>query len=601
MKNPIYAYTPLAEDQIRLLSVQKKDGETFYGLIHVNFDKAPRYTALSYCWEDQVPDQSLDCAGSSVYVTSNVRDFLRYLATEGVPHYIWIDGLCINQVDISEKNHQVSFMKNIYTKASKVVIWLGESDECIDVAVQQIPYVLPSAATYRGAKDGFEEALKSYGISIRESVFWNGIEALLSKPWFSRLWTFQEAVLPRNIEVRCGRNILSYDLMTSFTRALSNDRNPLSLFKDRRPSGSSADSQPPGRKTWMRIAQCRDLIAKQPDSMLSFTMLLIYGRNLSASNPADKIYGMLGLARPSMQRLISIDYARNYQDIYVHFMKIYLAEGGESRLLNMVDGHTDGLPTWCPNFAVNKKSISIANYLGCTFHAGRRAGYEHAIGSQWLQLDNMAGSIERRKLALRGFYLDRIKTTVLHPRGPDTFSQPKTDEDRIKIIDWEATCLNISRSVYNQSVATPEAHCRTLTGGSAKYGASGDNDHALLMSYLTIKYGNKSHRVGHRDFKTLSDKQRDHARHLLKCLNSVCYERCFFSTENGRIGLAPAWAEPGDRICIFYNGLSPFVIRPTKEDPQQYRLMGEAYVDGVMYGEAFGLGESNVAETIVLI
>ena len=185
--------------------------------------KPPPYTALSYCWEDQTPDQNLRCGGSTLLVTPNVRNFLSYFSTVET-HYIWIDGVCINQIDISEKNHQVSFMKHVYTKASNVVIWLGESDPAIDVAIQKIPEIVPLADNYSGAKDGCEDALKRYGIPIRGGLFWKGVEALLSKPWFSRLWTFQEAVLPEDVEIRCGRNILSYDLMTEFTRALGTDK-----------------------------------------------------------------------------------------------------------------------------------------------------------------------------------------------------------------------------------------------------------------------------------------------------------------------------------------------------------------------------------------
>lgn len=595
----MYRYFPLTEDKIRLLRVQKKKGEIFYDLIHVRFDKAPPYTALSYCWEDQTPDQTLNCGGSTLLVTANVKNFLSYFSTLGI-HYIWIDGVCINQIDISEKNHQVSFMKSIYTKASNVVIWLGESGEGIDVAIQQIPEILPLADDYSGAKDGFEDALKRYGIPIRGGLFWKGVEALLSKPWFSRLWTFQEAVLPKDVEIRCGSNVLSYDLMTEFMRALSTDGNPLSLFKDRRPSGLASNSQPPGRRTWMRIAQCRELIAENPNSMLSFSMLLIYGRNLSSSNPADKIYGMLGLAKPWMQNLVSIDYGRTYQDVYIDFMKMYLIKGGESRLLNMVDGHTEGLPTWCPNFAVYKRNISIANYLGCTFCAGHPAKKSRQSVAAGLQLVKSV-SDDSRELALRGFLLDTISMTVKYPGGSSTIDSSTRDEMFTKVIDWEATCLDMSRSAYNRLDDTRDAHVRTLTGGSARKGPPDDDDHELLMSYMMMRYGDESRRARYRDFKSLSDRQRDHARHLLRCLSSVCYERCFFSTENGRIGLAPAWAKQGDGICIFHGGLSPFILRPTEENPLHYKLMGEAYVDGVMYGEAFGLDESNAPETIVLV
>jgi len=308
-------------------------------------------------------------------------------------------------------------------------------------------------------------------------------------------------------------------------------------------------------------------------------MLLIYGRNLSASNPADKIYGMLGLAKPWMQNLLSIDYGRTYQEVFYDFMKTYLAAGGESRLLNMVDGHTDGLPSWCPNFAVYKRNISIANYLGCTFRAGHPAKKVKQYVSTGPELDKAVD--DPKKLGLRGFFLDSIALTVLYP-GDSEKSSSDRDERSLKVIEWEATCLDISRSAYNRPEDTRDAHVRTLTGGSAKKGAPHDDDHELLMSYMMMKHGDESAQRRYRDFKTLDGRQRDHARHLLRSLHSVCYERSFVSTEKGRIGLAPGRARQGDRICIFYGGLSPFIVRPTEDDPTYYTLIGEAYVDGIM-------------------
>jgi len=39
---------------------------------------------------------------------------------------MWIDAICINQNDISERNNQVRQMGAIYSQASQVVVWLGE-------------------------------------------------------------------------------------------------------------------------------------------------------------------------------------------------------------------------------------------------------------------------------------------------------------------------------------------------------------------------------------------------------------------------------------------------------------------------------------------
>ncbi|KAK8005975.1 hypothetical protein PG991_012272, partial [Apiospora marii] len=39
--------------------------------------------------------------------------------------YFWIDALCIDQANDREKGHQVGQMKDVYEKAERVIIWLG--------------------------------------------------------------------------------------------------------------------------------------------------------------------------------------------------------------------------------------------------------------------------------------------------------------------------------------------------------------------------------------------------------------------------------------------------------------------------------------------
>lgn len=42
--------------------------------------------------------------------------------------YLWINALCIDQENVSERNHQVQFMRTISSQAKCVVVWLG--DQC---------------------------------------------------------------------------------------------------------------------------------------------------------------------------------------------------------------------------------------------------------------------------------------------------------------------------------------------------------------------------------------------------------------------------------------------------------------------------------------
>ncbi|KAF5656934.1 het-domain-containing protein [Fusarium circinatum] len=54
------------------------------------------------------------------------------------PTSFWIDAICIGQANIHERNHQVGLMRQIYTSAAKVHVWLGQEDESSDIAMRRM-------------------------------------------------------------------------------------------------------------------------------------------------------------------------------------------------------------------------------------------------------------------------------------------------------------------------------------------------------------------------------------------------------------------------------------------------------------------------------
>ena len=89
-----------------------------------------------------------------------------------------------------------------------------------------------------------------------------------------------------------------------------------------------------------------------------------------------------------------------------------------------------------------------------------------------------------------------------------------------------------------------------------------------------------------------------------------CAGRRFFAT-NGSIGLGPAAMEVGDSICVFPGARMLYVLREIHHGTQEshglqqreysampekilseerYKIIGEAYLHGFMFGEAFTAG-----------
>ena len=90
-----------------------------------------QYEAVSYCWADQSPTQAVHLEDREVLVTKNCEAALRRFRPlkNDESRNLWIDSLCINQKDTLERSYQVSLMRDIYSQAEQVLIWLRNDSE----------------------------------------------------------------------------------------------------------------------------------------------------------------------------------------------------------------------------------------------------------------------------------------------------------------------------------------------------------------------------------------------------------------------------------------------------------------------------------------
>ncbi|KAH8883684.1 HET-domain-containing protein, partial [Thozetella sp. PMI_491] len=85
----------------------------------------PQYEALSYVWGDQTERNEIILDSQPTSITRNLWTTLKYIRQPDTSRTLWIDAVCINQADIHERNEQVKQMGDIYSRASRVLIWLG--------------------------------------------------------------------------------------------------------------------------------------------------------------------------------------------------------------------------------------------------------------------------------------------------------------------------------------------------------------------------------------------------------------------------------------------------------------------------------------------
>ena len=93
---------------------------------HTCLDDDVDYEALSYTWGEPELESSLYCDGALLQIRPNLDSALRHLRSGDANRRLWIDAVCINQVDAAERSMQVPLMRDIYTKATQVVAWIGE-------------------------------------------------------------------------------------------------------------------------------------------------------------------------------------------------------------------------------------------------------------------------------------------------------------------------------------------------------------------------------------------------------------------------------------------------------------------------------------------
>ncbi|PMD53636.1 uncharacterized protein K444DRAFT_700269, partial [Hyaloscypha bicolor E] len=128
------------------------------------------YVALSYTWGNTDETSEIVVNGKPVKVRPNLECALRVLREKGpirAGMKVWIDALCLNQMDTNEKNAQVPRMREIYQRALNVVVWLGPENPLL----------------WHSQIDCEQGSLQNC---------WEGMRSLMLTQYWKRVWIVQE-------------------------------------------------------------------------------------------------------------------------------------------------------------------------------------------------------------------------------------------------------------------------------------------------------------------------------------------------------------------------------------------------------------------------
>lgn len=128
-----YQYKALKPRHIRVLYLQplgkQADGsdELQGHLEDISLDSGKKFDSLSYVWGSNETPYRILIHGSPIPITASCYTALRNLRRHHGVRTLWVDSISINQIDNVEKAAQIPLMRDIYGKAQKVYVWLGES------------------------------------------------------------------------------------------------------------------------------------------------------------------------------------------------------------------------------------------------------------------------------------------------------------------------------------------------------------------------------------------------------------------------------------------------------------------------------------------
>ncbi|KAK8102260.1 hypothetical protein PG984_015406 [Apiospora sp. TS-2023a] len=278
-----------------------------------------RYTAISYVWGDPLPTDKLVIGEDydALGVASNLAVALRSIRHPSQVLTLWVDAICINQADLTERAHQVGLMGSIYYWARFTIIYLGPPKPGVEVLFEavhadnfrRLGVRKDRPSTEAGESNDMDQAAnqQSFGdmtIPKEDShqALVNAIESFCSYTWFGRSWVFQELLLSSDPCVQCGHMRAPWVelLRLVFNARLSaQGRELATVSKLPLAMNGKFEARAFGNQTML------DLIRVRTGSY--------------ATDPRDYFFSLMSLAsdQQEVQSHLKIDYRQSVRDVYV--------------------------------------------------------------------------------------------------------------------------------------------------------------------------------------------------------------------------------------------------------------------------------------------
>ena len=305
----------------------------------------------------------------------------------------------------------------------------------------------------------------------------------------------------------------------------------------------------------------------------------------------DCLLSLIGILRQEYEA-VSVaagifDYHQPYWAVVLRFVRSVLQIDLEPlSLAGACRSRNLGLPSWCPDFT------SRFSYM----YSQRP---EYRTTPRTPVIDTYSTD---QVLRCRGFKLGTVfdkadggKLPLVPPaKGCDTGDRSKD------VVLWERECYDLAQRTNSSNKAIlDDQFPRVLILGENELRAYPEYQHRpepineIHSLWLQSHWRNASTGAP-------MPSNWDAVRRYGKLVRLNGYRSNFFATLEGQLGSCESDIQPNDVLYILYGGRSPFVLRPSKHD-NTMRLVGDAYIEGVMYGEALTADNKQPDEWVNLV
>ncbi|KAK5697339.1 hypothetical protein LTR97_007476 [Elasticomyces elasticus] len=577
------AYRPLDQHtkEIRLLDVIPSVNEADSvrcDVLHksLNSHDSHEYETISYAWGASKDRRTIVLNDVPLPVPIESERALRRMRLSDKYRTLWIDSVCINQVDGDERSQQVAIMSDIYRSSNGNLIYLGDEDGLVGPAVENMNLIYEEMRLWTNdftvarsvlyyAEEGLQRELRHSEESLGVRLNLEAFTDLIGRP--CRLWVLQEAALaPAN---RCYAGRHEFDLLlvlrvaawlyihrTSLTAELSWNtgfQNVIMLFV-------YADHQ-------------YGLFGKK--TRKAFSDLLYASSLRQTTDPRDRVFGMLGLLGQlpdscrDASHLLSPDYQKHVAEVQRDATRYIILEDNALNILALIDHSETSLAldacSWAVRLVKGKKGSAEPNpLLWGQFHAANG----RVVDPRLVLPDT--GFDDPRVLSLLGMVSDVVIETgeVL---APEVYHSAETVE--------RALCTVEELTSRRTTLSTEDMFRVLVTDIGARREQLGARREQLTDSEAQQMAAS---------WKSCKDSRPPGPKNLRSHIGKFAWHRRVFTTAKGALGLGPALTVAGDLITVLDGGALPFVLRPEKSS---YRVVGACYVHGIMHGTDVQGGE----------